>query len=406
MKLRLVLFFGVFVFLLAGCGKQASFSEQGETAETDVFLSSAETQDVLSEESCDGAGDLHNHFWQEQSKTQATCSENGFCIYACACGETKEEVLHHVSHEYVLQGCGNRLLCEKCGAEGDLSPHQFDGNVCKICKLTVHSPIFVQNVQLDFDESQESVLKKMGQPTEVLTEGELKSFVYASDLTELTVIQTDQMGLWGIFTLDPDAFFYIDGKIVKADDFSGKADKNSEATYREFGACRVYAFCDGLGTKTNYGMWLRYAECDYHYLTDPNISQNYDAQSRLSYYYVNALRALNGLEHLEWSDAAAELSTEYAVKMAEEDFFNHDNLLEKRLNDAEIQWDFSGENISQGYVNSFFVCDAYYNCIDHRNNILNPDFTHVGMGFARKTKDGDPVTVLGAQTFFVQKKMQ
>ena len=342
----------------------------------------------------------HVHQWKAESVTEADCTQNGLSVSLCDCGAKKEEVLLSYPHEYVLQGCGIPLRCKNCNGKGPLSPHQFEKNICKLCKLTLSSPVFVHNVQLDFDESKQSILEKMGQPTEILTEGNLQSLVYASDLSALTVIQTDEMGLWGVFTLDPTAVFYVDGKLVKADGFKGKDDKNSDAVYREFNACRVYAFCDLLGTKKYYGMWLRYAECDYHYLTDPNIAENYEVQARLSYYYVNALRALNGLKPLSWCPKAAKVSLNYAEKMVRENFFDHDNLLEKRLNNAGLEWRFSGENVSQGYANAFFVCDAYYNCADHRINVLNPDFTHVGMGFVRKTDGTYPITVLGAQTFY------
>lgn len=398
----------VLMLFLIGCSDDAvvrtTTDQMSSTEETEsAVLSETLPETVIAEVQTetyehDEAG--HTHQWHAESVTEASCTENGLSVSVCSCGAKKEEVLLSYPHEYVLQGCGNYLSCKNCNEKGPLSPHQFEKNTCKLCKLTVSSPVFVHNVQLDFDEPKKSILEKMGQPTEILTEGELQSLVYASDLSTFTVIQTDQMGLWGVFTLDPTALFYVDGKIVRAEGFSGKDDKNSDASYREFSACRVYAFRDLLGTQKYYGMWLRYAECDYHYLTDPNISANYEVQARLSYHYVNALRSLNGLKPLSWCPQAAKVSLNYAEKMVRENFFDHDNLLEKRLNDAGLQWSFSGENVSQGYANAFFVCDAYYNCADHRKNILNPDFTHVGMGFARKTDGIYPITVLGAQTFY------
>ena len=41
---------------------------------------------------------------------------------------------------------------------------------------------------------------------------ELPQIHTITDLSALTVIQTDEMGLWGVFTLDPTAVFYVDGK--------------------------------------------------------------------------------------------------------------------------------------------------------------------------------------------------
>ncbi len=342
----------------------------------------------------------HTHTWKVSSITEANCSANGVRVYSCSCGQSKEEVLLSLPHDFASRGCGKRFQCKKCGCEGELAKHRFEKNVCSLCDLVVSSPVFVCNTQLDYDEPAASVIQKMGKPTEVLSEGELKSLVYASDPTCLTVIQTDSVGLWGVFTLDPNAFFYIDGQIVKAEGFSGKPDTQSDTSYREFGSCRVYGFRDQLGSKKYYGMWLRYTECEYHYLTDPRITPNYEAQEKLSYYYVNALRAINGKQPLGWCELAAQVSREYSVKMANENFFAHDGLYANRLSSAGVVWRSCGENVSQGYTSAYFVCDAYYNCADHRSNILNSAFTHVGMGFAIQ-KDGEfPVSVLGTQTFY------
>lgn len=342
----------------------------------------------------------HTHAWSVSSVTEASCSANGVRVYSCSCGETKEEVLLSLPHDFTSRGCGKRFQCKKCGSEGELAKHHFEKNVCSLCDLVVTSPVFVCNTQLDYDEPASSVIQKMGKPTEVLNEGELKSLVYASDLTCLTVIQTDSVGLWGVFTLDPNAFFYIDGQIIKAEGFSGKPDTQSDTSYRDFTSCRIYGFRDQLGSKKHYGMWLRYTECDYHYLTDPRITPNYETQERLSYYYVNGLRAINGKQPLKWCELAAKVSREYSVKMASENFFAHDGLYANRLSSAGVLWRSCGENVSQGYTSAYFVCDAYYNCADHRNNILNSAFTHVGMGFAMQTDGTTPVSVLGTQTFY------
>lgn len=343
---------------------------------------------------------IHIHEWQFFSRTDATCVANGVRVSVCGCGEKKEEVLLSLPHEYASQGCGNRSRCKHCGALGERFSHHFDKNVCTLCDLSVNSPVFVLNTQLNFDESYSSIVQKLGNPTEIISEGELKSLVYASDLTALTVVQTDSVGLWGVFTLDPDAFFYVNGQIVKMDGFSGKPDTHSDTSYREIGSCRIYGFQDRLGSRKHYGLWLRYKECDYNYMTDPRIVQNYASQSKLSYYYVNGLRAINGLRPLSWSTEAAEVSRAYSQKMAEENFFDHDGLYANRLTSAGIVWRSCGENVSQGYTSAYFVCDAYYNCADHRNNILNSSFTHVGMGFALQTDGVYPISVLGTQTFY------
>ncbi len=408
MKKRLIFILLLLFVCLLSCEKSAPITpvssetekiyqtHKQETEETPEVVPVEKTEPHITTK----PAEIHVHKWSLFSSLEATCTANGMRVYVCSCGEKKEEVLLSFPHDYLFRGCGNRFSCKYCGTEGKLAEHHFEKNVCSLCSLAVTSPIFVRNVQLNYDETVDQIIQKLGNPTEILSEGELKSLVYASDLSALTVVQTDSQGLWGVFTMDPTAFFYIDGQIVKAEGFSGKPDTQSDTLYRDLGSCRIYGFCDKLGTGKYYGMWMRYTECDYNYLTDPRIVQDYGTQERLSYYYVNALRAKGGMAALKWSAQAAQVSREYCKKMAEENFFNHDNLYGSRLNAAGVLWHSCGENISQGYTSAFFVCDAYYNCVDHRNNILNTSFTHVGMGYAMQTDGTYPSTVLGSQTFF------
>ena len=86
--------------------------------------------------------------------------------------------------------------------------------------------------------------------------------------------------------------------------------------------------------------------------------------------------------------------------MAEQNFFYHDGNYGARLAERGILWRGCGENISQGYTSAYFVCDAYYNCIDHRNNILNDDFQKYGAGFAIKSDADGPLSVIGTQIFY------
>ena len=66
--------------------------------------------------------------------------------------------------------------------------------------------------ELSFDESRDSIIAKMGWPTETIVEGDMISLVYAADLSRLTVIQTDDDGLWGVMTFDDQALLQIDSQ--------------------------------------------------------------------------------------------------------------------------------------------------------------------------------------------------
>ncbi len=342
----------------------------------------------------------HSHQWNLMHTQKPSCTTEGIRLFKCPCGEEKIETVAKQSHDFVGVSCLTGGLCKHCDTVGTPLGHSFSGDSCTRCGVKIAAPVFVLGKELFFDESRDSIIAKMGRPTETILEGDMISLVYAADLSRLTVIQTDNDGLWGVMTFDDQALLQIDSQQITIATLRGWEDMESDAVYSNVGSCRVYGFRDSLGSGQMYAMWMRYQECDYHFAVDSRIFSDYSGQAKLSYYYVNALRAKNGLTPLSWSAAAAQVSAEYSRKMVEENFFAHDYQFGSRLTNAGVMWRSCGENISQGYTSLYFVCDAYYNCNDHRNNILNPQYTHVGMGFCLKNDAYGPVYVLGTQTFY------
>jgi len=94
-------------------------------------------------------------------------------------------------------------------------------------------------------------------------------------------------------------------------------------------------------------------------------------------------------EPLDWSRKLAEVARRYSRRMCDEDFFDHidphDHGLEHRLNEAGIFYVKAGENLARGTrlhpseAMSLFMdeppCEP-----NHRGNVLDNDFTHVGVG--------------------------
>lgn len=343
---------------------------------------------------------VHSHTFRVYSIRPATCASAGERVWNCSCGETKNEYLPSLNHRFSEPSCTAPSLCSLCGLQNSTRlGHSLQGNTCTRCQKVIEAPVCVLGKELHFDATRVSVESVLGTPTEVITEGIFISLVYAEKNDELTVIQLDDVGLWGVFTLDPTAFFFLDGKTVSISNFSGSHDLNSDAYYQDIGSCRIFGFRDSLVSKSFYGLWLRYSECRYDYMGDPAVASSYLGQSRLSWYYTNALRAKNGLSALAWSDAAAKVATDYSKVMAEKEVLEHDGSFGDRLTSEGILWHYAGENISEGYFNLYFVCDAYYNSESHRENILNRQFTHVGMGYYQTALQKN---VFGAQIFFGQ----
>ena len=341
----------------------------------------------------------HSHFWETKQYRDPVCEKEGLRILSCRCGEKIEEVIPALTHEFEGGTCVVPSTCKYCGTDGEKKDHEYRDAVCTVCKKEVKKPVFVFGKTFDFDDSEESITKKLGAPTEILTEGNIRSLVY-ENADKLTVFQLDGQGLWGVFTMDPNAFFKLSSKVISYSSFTGQDDTKSDATYQLIGGFRVFGFSDSIGDDKCYALWVHYSDLSYHYAMDSNIHVDYTAQSKLSFYYVNALRSRHGLAPLSWSHVGEKVSLEYAEKMAKENFFAHDYQIGQRLTQKGLVWKSCGENLSQGYTNAFFVNDAYYNSTDHRSNILNETFTQVGIAFYLKTDDKGPLYVLGAQTYY------
>lgn len=93
---------------------------------------------------------------------------------------------------------------------------------------------------------------------------------------------------------------------------------------------------------------------------------------------------------LQWDDRLAEVAREHSLDMAQRGYFSHvspDGLTpDARVTRAGIAWQGMGENIAEyGDVTraeAAFMNEPRFEH-NHRHNILNPKFTHVGVGIVR-----------------------
>jgi serralysin len=107
---------------------------------------------------------------------------------------------------------------------------------------------------------------------------------------------------------------------------------------------------------------------------------------------VNQERAKAGLNPLILSQKLDEAADKYAEKMATGDFFSHTDPISgsnvaKRVSDEGYQWTRVGENIAAGYATAEAVFQGWMNSAGHRANILNPNYTHMGVGYHYLTND-------------------
>ena len=101
---------------------------------------------------------------------------------------------------------------------------------------------------------------------------------------------------------------------------------------------------------------------------------------------INEERAAAGLNSVYLSerlDAAADL---HSKQMAEQDFFDHINPVTASTPEARAiaegyQYIELGENIGSGFSTPESIMEAWINSAKHRANILDPNFTHLGLGY-------------------------
>lgn len=104
---------------------------------------------------------------------------------------------------------------------------------------------------------------------------------------------------------------------------------------------------------------------------------------------TNAERANAGLPALKTSSRLREAAQLHAVQMARLGRLEH--VLsgaqypkpEDRLAAASYQWSSYAENIAMGQTSAAGVMDSWMRSSGHRANILSPNNTEIGIGFAR-----------------------
>jgi len=101
---------------------------------------------------------------------------------------------------------------------------------------------------------------------------------------------------------------------------------------------------------------------------------------------VNQEREKQKLSPLKWNDALANLARAHSEDMVERNFFGHINPDGQdpfaRMKTYGIEYSYAAENIAAGHTTAKAVMNSWMNSRGHRENILNPDLTELGVGIA------------------------
>jgi uncharacterized protein YkwD len=115
-------------------------------------------------------------------------------------------------------------------------------------------------------------------------------------------------------------------------------------------------------------------------------AEHSDPEARLIL-LINQIRARAGLRPLKPSRLLGEVARAHSREMRDEKFFSHTNSdgwgPKERLERAGFAWKAYGENIGCGQDSPEKILQNWMNSASHRETLLNPVYTEVGIGLVR-----------------------
>ena len=100
---------------------------------------------------------------------------------------------------------------------------------------------------------------------------------------------------------------------------------------------------------------------------------------------TNAERAKADLQPLKLNDRLTGAALDHSNDMAHDDFFSHTGVdgstVSDRVKNSSYEYSTAGENIAAGQTSAAEVVEDWMNSPGHRANILNPNYTEIGVGY-------------------------
>ncbi|AXH98255.1 hypothetical protein DV702_00190 [Sporosarcina sp. PTS2304] len=124
---------------------------------------------------------------------------------------------------------------------------------------------------------------------------------------------------------------------------------------------------------------------------------------QLMHELVNQARHAAGLPILNENKLLTTAARMHSEDMARNNYFSHTNLrgesASQRVENIGLRPNATGENIAQGYLNSILAHEGLMNSLGHRNNILSPEYSQLGIGIAFNSESKPYIT----QKFYIYK---
>lgn len=120
-----------------------------------------------------------------------------------------------------------------------------------------------------------------------------------------------------------------------------------------------------------------------------NVNSNYDAFQKEVVRLVNKERAAAGLKALTQKSELDKVAIAKSKDMAKNNYFSHTSPTYgspfDMLKQFGVKYSAAGENIAYGQKTPEEVMNGWMNSPGHRANILNANFTQIGVGVAKKS---------------------
>ncbi|PCN57068.1 sporulation protein, partial [Clostridioides difficile] len=118
-------------------------------------------------------------------------------------------------------------------------------------------------------------------------------------------------------------------------------------------------------------------------------SENFSAYQKEVVDLVNIERSKAGLNPLTLDSSISNVATKKSQDMIDNNYFSHNSPTYgspfDMLKKFGISYKTAGENIAMGQKTPKEVVNAWMNSEGHRKNIMNPNFSKIGVGVAQKS---------------------
>jgi uncharacterized protein YkwD/V8-like Glu-specific endopeptidase len=117
----------------------------------------------------------------------------------------------------------------------------------------------------------------------------------------------------------------------------------------------------------------------------PDGTCGFNAMEQQVFDLLNQQRAANGAGAVKCDPLAVKVARAHSQDMCDQHYFSHTSLDGRspwdRLRAGGVTFSAAGENIAYGYASAQSVTNGWMNSSGHRQNMLNPSWTRVGIGY-------------------------